>query len=271
MEEEERRADEEFWQQEAFQEEAVDQDYAATTDDEDVADSDFSAPEDSEDDDEGVEGTRDDQPRKKKLLPPGSHGRSARKKRPADKSVAAPKAKRAKSPLLEDTDKPVHSPPVLRKSTIERRAEAAQERLRQEQLKEKRKKPPDTEKYRPLTQAELLKEAAQTELKNLADLKELVAREEETKKRAMVTKTRYTGPLVRVKSAKVGGLEKTTVELCNMQHVPSWLEPQVAPKPAKRSVCAVTGLPAKYRDPLTGIPYATPAAFKILRQRGTRR
>ena len=31
-------------QQEAFQEEAIDQDYAATTDDEDVADSDFSAP-----------------------------------------------------------------------------------------------------------------------------------------------------------------------------------------------------------------------------------
>jgi vacuolar protein sorting-associated protein 72 len=30
-------------------------------------------------------------------------------------------------------------------------------------------------------------------------------------------------------------------------------------------VCAITGLPAKYRDPLTGLPYATAAAFKKLR------
>ena len=31
--------------------------------------------------------------------------------------------------------------------------------------------------------------------------------------------------------------------------------------------CVVTGEPARYRDPVTGQPYATLAAFKILRQR----
>eukprot|EP00961_Rhodomonas_salina_P213937 2889192-Rhodomonas_salina.3 len=31
--------------------------------------------------------------------------------------------------------------------------------------------------------------------------------------------------------------------------------------------CAITGEPARYRDPVTGLPYANLAAFKILRER----
>ena len=93
------------------------------------------------------------------------------------------------------------------------------------QLKVKRKKAPDAEKYRPLTQAELLREAAQTELKNLASLKELVAREDACKKKAMATKARYTGPLVRLKSAKVGEFEKVRIDLpsCLVTSTP-WLQ-----------------------------------------------
>ena len=41
------------------------------------------------------------------------------------------------------------------------------------------------------------------------------------------------------------------------------------PKP-KRAVCPVTGLPAKYIDPITGTPYATPQAFKFIRTRYVR-
>ena len=33
-----------------------------------------------------------------------------------------------------------------------------------------------------------------------------------------------------------------------------------------QSTCVVTGLPARYRDPLTGIPYATTEAFRMLRR-----
>ena len=33
--------------------------------------------------------------------------------------------------------------------------------------------------------------------------------------------------------------------------------------------CVITGEPARYRDPVTGQPYATLAAFKILRERFT--
>ncbi len=38
------------------------------------------------------------------------------------------------------------------------------------------------------------------------------------------------------------------------------------PKAAKSSKCAVTGLPAKYFDPLTNCPYANIFAFKKLRE-----
>ena len=33
----------------------------------------------------------------------------------------------------------------------------------------------------------------------------------------------------------------------------------------QKSKCVITGLPAKYRDPLTGLPYATIEAFKAIR------
>ncbi len=34
-------------------------------------------------------------------------------------------------------------------------------------------------------------------------------------------------------------------------------------------MCAITGLPAKYRDPVTGLPYANLEAFKIIREQHT--
>ena len=60
---------------------------------------------------------------------------------------------------------------------------------------------------------------------------------------------------------------KTTLEICNMQHLPTWCLPSEAPEPAERNACVVTGLPAKYRDPVTGLPYATIEAFKIIRKK----
>lgn len=45
---------------------------------------------------------------------------------------------------------------------------------------------------------------------------------------------------------------------------------RLAPPPRSNAFvrCAVTGEPAKYRDPVTGAPYATVEAFKTLRARG---
>ena len=43
--------------------------------------------------------------------------------------------------------------------------------------------------------------------------------------------------------------------------------PPLRPPRPRRRFCPVTGLPAKYIDPLTRTPYATPFAFKVIRMR----
>jgi len=43
--------------------------------------------------------------------------------------------------------------------------------------------------------------------------------------------------------------------------------PTTKTKKNQKLFCPITGLPAKYIDPLTSTPYATPQAFKILRNR----
>lgn len=43
------------------------------------------------------------------------------------------------------------------------------------------------------------------------------------------------------------------------------VKPEEPPKPGPHGFCAITGLPAKYKDPKTGLPYANVAAFKELR------
>lgn len=44
-----------------------------------------------------------------------------------------------------------------------------------------------------------------------------------------------------------------------------------APAPPQKPVCAITGAPAKYRDPRTGLPYATIEAFRQIRAKAARR
>lgn len=58
--------------------------------------------------------------------------------------------------------------------------------------------------YKPLTQEELLAEAAQTELENTASVAALMAAEEEIRARAAVRKAKYCGPLLRYHSLRVG-------------------------------------------------------------------
>ena len=48
--------------------------------------------------------------------------------------------------------------------------------------------------------------------------------------------------------------------------LPPEMQKQKAAPPKPPPACAVTGLPAKYKDPLTGCPYADAAAFHILRE-----
>lgn len=188
-----------------------------------------------------------------------------------------------------------------------------------------------------LTQAELLAEAAYTELDNLASLQLLMAREEESKKRAMVVKKKYSGPSLKYKSRRVDeealvggagrmvsqchasgyraydepdcpshpllkdqvacepgnahlhvapadfvqdvayacaiyyqqlgvcGILQTTLELHNARQLPAWMRPRPAASHGS-PICCVTGLPARYKDPKTGLFYANAASFRQIRQ-----
>eukprot|EP00897_Mesotaenium_endlicherianum_P007878 jgi/Mesen1/7118/ME000369S06459 len=125
----------------------------------------------------------------------------------------------------------------------------------------KRKKGPEEE--RRWTQEEMLLEAAQTEIKNRQSLEIMLAREEEVKRKALIQKEVYSGPLIRLHS-KLG---VNVLEFTHVSELPDVIN-SIAPPYPKRAMCAVTGLPAKYLDPLTRLPYATIEAFQILRTRG---
>ncbi|CAI5507238.1 unnamed protein product [Closterium sp. Naga37s-1] len=111
------------------------------------------------------------------------------------------------------------------------------------------------------TQEEMLLEAAQTEILNREALAVMLAREEEVKRKAVVEKAIFGGPQIRFHS-KDG---KNTLEFTKVVAVPPEINAKAPSYPAKPT-CVITGLPAKYRDPLTGQPYATIEAFKVIRQ-----
>jgi len=116
---------------------------------------------------------------------------------------------------------------------------------------------------RPPTQEEMLAEAAETELFNTADLQRILALEEETKRRAVVVKKDYDGPLVRFRSSREGGDQLLFLRGADPQlSAPGTCMPTAPPA----VVCAVTGRPAKYRDPKTELPYADAAAMRIIRR-----
>lgn len=60
--------------------------------------------------------------------------------------------------------------------------------------------------------------------------------------------------------------ELTTLQCYGMKP-PKWLLPQRVRPPPPKPLCAITGVPAQYRDPLTGHYYASADAFRELRRR----
>uniref|UniRef100_A0A0N5AW06 Vacuolar protein sorting-associated protein 72 homolog n=1 Tax=Syphacia muris TaxID=451379 RepID=A0A0N5AW06_9BILA len=110
----------------------------------------------------------------------------------------------------------------------------------------------------PETQAEMLEEAKETEKMNIASLKKYEQYELERKKKreknSIVRSVKP--PLIKV----VDSVERKFVT------VPSIKEFQ-KPEPKVRLLCAVTSRPAKYRDPVTGLPFSNVASFKIIRQK----
>lgn len=230
--------------------------------------------EEESDGEEAEEDAKAREPKKKTLRPPG-YKRPPPTKKPAPGTEAAdeqePAPKRARRTSSDAAAAaaaaaiPAERTVGVRESTRQKVQEGEDERKAVEASKPRRPSRPVV--HRQLTQAELLAEAARTAIENTRSLQYLVAIEEETKRKANIKKGKYVGPMVRLHSAAgVDGEEKTTIEVRNMQ-APAYLQAQTAPAPPARPTCVISGKPARYRDPVTGLAYADLAAYKELQAR----
>lgn len=266
---EEIEEDELFWNQEALKDEENDVNYEEEQEVADEFDSDFD--EDEPEPDEEVENDVEDRTRpKKRLIFPGKTlAKRKTKKKDLSKLEADPNDEKPaqKSGSREHHDGPDDNEGerTIRKSTrtsvIVRQAErdAIRAALQATMKPIKRKKEGEEKK---MTQEEMLLEAAQTEIMNLRNLERVLAREEEVKKRAIVHKAVYSGPQIRFFSKDGSSYLEFSKGLSFLSEIST----TPVPYPEK-AVCAVTGLPARYRDPKTGLSYATKEAFKIIRER----
>ncbi|XP_010516899.1 PREDICTED: SWR1 complex subunit 2 isoform X1 [Camelina sativa] len=267
--------DEQFWNQEALKEEEHDDEYEAEGEVADEFDSDFN---DDEPEPEAVaenEKVERDLP-KKRLIYPGKPASKKKKKKtkviskledtPGDEKPGEEVGNKEQDEKDEnEAQEDMEGEKVIRKSTrtsvVVRQAERDALRAAiQATTKPIQRKKVGEEKR--MTQEEMLLEAAQTEIMNLRNLERVLAREEEVKKKAIVHKAVYKGPQIRYIS-KDGC---NYLEFSNGASFNSELSTKSVPYPDK-AVCVITGLPAKYRDPKTGLPYATKDAFKAIRER----
>ncbi|CAH2059015.1 unnamed protein product [Thlaspi arvense] len=267
--------DEQFWNQEALKEEEHDDNYEAEAEVADEFDSDFN---DDEPEPESVaenEKEERDLP-KKRLIYPGKTNTKKKKKKKLVSNIEDTRGDEKPGEALGDKEQDekeenealgeeMESEKVIRKSTrtsvIVRQAERDALRAAiQATTKPIQRKKVGEEKR--MTQEEMLLEAAQTEIMNLRNLERVLAREEEVKKKAIVHKEVYKGPQIRYLS-KDGC---NYIEFCNGASFSSEISTKSVPYP-EEAVCVISGLPAKYRDPKTGLPYATTEAFKAIRER----
>uniref|UniRef100_A0ACD5ZYR3 Uncharacterized protein n=1 Tax=Avena sativa TaxID=4498 RepID=A0ACD5ZYR3_AVESA len=269
--EEEVENDEAFWGQEALKEEEEDDNYQEEQDAGDEFDSDFSEHV-SEPDGDPEKEVHERLPIKKRLFFPGKTMKKMKAKKNKktkvikleDEGTVDESSDKATTSKQSDLPDDLESEKIVRKSTrtsvVVRQAEREAIRAEKQATARPIKKRKEEEEKR-MTQEEMLLEAAETEIMNMRNLERVLAREEEVKKKAVVQKAVYDGPTVRFYS-KDGD---SHLEFINGASFGSELCTTSAPYPEK-PVCAVTGLPAKYRDPKTGLPYATMAAFKIIRE-----
>ncbi|KAK8959076.1 hypothetical protein KSP40_PGU001474 [Platanthera guangdongensis] len=263
--------DELFWNQDALKDEENDDNYEEEQEVPDEFDSDFEDAE-PEQDDEAENPAEERLPLKKRLIFPGKQvAKKINKKKILSKVEKSsngdehPESKKPAHSESQDALNEIDGERTVRKSTrtsvVVRQAErdAIRAALQATMKPIKRKKEGEEKR---MTQEEMLLEAAQTEIMNLRNLERVLAREEEVKKKAVTYKAVYEGPQMRFISRNGNSF----LEFTKGSSFKTELHTTSAPYPEK-SLCVVTGLPAKYRDPKTDFPYATIEALNIIQQR----
>lgn len=167
----------------------------------------------------------------------------------------------------------------MRKSTLDLAREREKSRVEDERKRKKAlsKLSSTTKPIQRMTQEQLLEEAKLTEIENLASL-EAYTRLEAEKRSFKEKKRSVEGPLIQYHSVTMPILNSTQNDstekysrnflvFTDTSSFPDSYFPSVRPQRPKRIYCKISGLPAKYIDPLTNIPYATPHAFRVIRNR----
>jgi len=201
------------------------------------------------------------------------------KPKPSNLKSVKPKTKRKRSRTAsEPADGDSRT---LRKSTQERSQEF------KERYEEKTRRKHFTKKrtrlvHKRLTQEELLAEAKRTERENLASL-EAYTRLEAEKKKVKEKSHEIKGPFIRFHSVVMPLIEdiskkpneltskseekysRNFLVFTDTKSFPHQYFPQNKPKISKPQFCSITGMPARYIDPITKTAYATANAFKVIR------
>lgn len=265
-----------------FEEEEDDVEYETENDESDVVDSDF----DIDEQDELIsdqEGDEDGSKRQRRVVTKSYVEPVSEKKRKKAEKVKAEKPPKKHKSSSSQCAEAVAAPSAERKS-VRRSTQAKSqetERRRQEQEEQRRQRHPRKsggELSDHPTQEQLLEEAKLTEQENLRSL-ESYRRLELEKKKAKIVKNSQRGPMIRYHSISMPLIEEVDAEVqptaprCSRNFVTFPDEttlrdnfPNSKPKPASRSVCPITRLPARYFDPVTLIPYANLQAFRVLRE-----
>ncbi|XP_077554411.1 vacuolar protein sorting-associated protein YL-1 isoform X1 [Haemaphysalis longicornis] len=226
--------------------------------------------------------------------------KAAKKTQQKKEKPAKKKRRRSRSPTAAEEEEekkerrggsspagPGSVAPYVERKSVRRSTQAKSqetERRRQEHEEQRRQRHPRRSgaeySWHP-TQEELLEEAKLTEQENLRSL-ESYQRLELEKKKAKIVKSTQRGPFIRYHSISMPLIEEVTdgaaqapspSARCSRNFITFPDEATVReyfpggrPKPANRSVCPITRLPARYFDPVTLIPYANLQAFRVLRE-----
>ena len=271
---EEAEADESFWGQDAWNADDSDFDMQGEKEQKDKFDSDFNDTEDSDNevfDADGVDQRRN----------VDDDGAGA-KRRSAYREPAAYKRRRAGGGAGTSSAAGGAAPRTPRLTAAEalqvaerrrgslRRSTASKRREREVREKKQAATAPRRAKrvaavqraVARYTQDELLDQAVTAETANLRALERMRRAEDATKRDKRLHSTVQGGSRTLYHSKR--GCADTITFTGGAFPAVFTQEP---PRRPERTVCAVTGAPARYRDPVTGQPYATLAAFKELRRR----
>jgi vacuolar protein sorting-associated protein 72 len=182
--------------------------------------------------------------------------KSGKKKTTVASSVTTPSTK--STPKRKRIEKDETKLRKSNRSNTVQASERLQHKLSIEAPTQTRKK--RKTEHKALTQEDMLREAAKTAQINTKSLENLIQIEEEKKKVPKNLKVQIEGPMIRLLSRN--GVETITFT----SEIPTFIHEKEDENRKSRGLCIVSGIEAKYVDPVTGVSYATVNAFKTIRE-----